>query len=72
MAVGLDQLVLEQRERHRRTVAMREEAQMGTPEDDAALDVVASAERNRKAPRAVQDARQFRTQREVSEHAETD
>jgi ribose/xylose/arabinose/galactoside ABC-type transport system permease subunit len=29
VAVGLDQLVLEQRERHRRAVAMREEAQMG-------------------------------------------
>jgi hypothetical protein len=72
VAVALDQLVLEQRERHRRTVAMREEAQIGPPEDDATLDVAAGAERNRKALRAVQDARQFRTPRERSEHAETD
>jgi ribose transport system permease protein len=45
IAVGLDQLVLEQRERHRRMVAMREEAQIGTTEDDVALDLVARAER---------------------------
>ena len=39
VAVALDQLVLEQRERHRRMVAMREEAQIEVPEDDAALDL---------------------------------
>jgi ribose transport system permease protein len=34
LAVGLDQLVLEQRERHRRIVAMREEAQLGTTDQE--------------------------------------
>ncbi len=73
VAVGLDQLVLEQRERHRRMVAMREEAQINTSDDDATLDVVASAGRSRKEPRdAVHDARRFRTRKEVNEHAEMD
>jgi len=45
VAVGLDQLVLEQRERHRRLLAMREEAQLGAPEDEARLDLVAPADR---------------------------
>jgi ribose transport system permease protein len=45
VAVGLDQLVLEQRERHRRMLAMREEAQMGGVEEDTAPDLVARAER---------------------------
>ena len=52
-AVGLDQLVLEQRERHRRAVAMREEAQLGTPDDGAPLDAEAGVERTRTEPRGV-------------------
>jgi ribose/xylose/arabinose/galactoside ABC-type transport system permease subunit len=44
VAVALDQLVLEQRERHRRMVAMREESQIAASEDEAALDLVARAQ----------------------------
>jgi ribose/xylose/arabinose/galactoside ABC-type transport system permease subunit len=60
LAVGLDQLVLEQRERHRRIVAMREEAQLGTTEDDVALEVVSK-------PREPHESRQ-----EESENAAVD
>ncbi len=49
-AVGLDQLVLEQRERHRRLVAMREEAQLGSPDDSAPVDSEAGVERTRTEP----------------------